>query len=84
MLIIEIILTIFAWKNGWKWKALLPIGVVLILGFTIGVIVGITANNNGGVSITPPGLWLLDILAIISLIIMFIEKPKSDKTEEIK
>ncbi len=84
MLIIEIILTIFAWRNGWKWKALLPIGVVLILGFTIGTIISITANNNGGVSITPPGLWLLDVLAIISLIIMFIEKPnlnKTDKTE---
>jgi hypothetical protein len=80
MLIIEIILTIFAWRNGWKWLSLLPIGIALLIGISVGFGIGV-AGGNPNVSL--PGLSLIDIAAIIVLIVMVSKKPKSAvKTDE--
>ena len=74
MLIIEIILTIFAWKNGWKWLSLIPIGAALLLGLFMGIVIG----ASGGDITTTNGLAIfLDISAIIALIILVSRKPKS-------
>jgi len=35
--IIEIILTVFAWRNGWKWRSLFP----MIIGYSSAVLLGI-------------------------------------------
>lgn len=40
MIIIEIILTIVAWRRGWRGLALIPLSAVLIIGFMAGVIGG--------------------------------------------
>jgi len=40
MLILEIILMIVAWRRGWRGWALLPMGIVYIMAFLIGVISG--------------------------------------------
>lgn len=45
LLILEVILTIFAWRKGWKWLALLPVGIVLILGLLIGFSIGISGGD---------------------------------------
>jgi len=37
LLIVEIILTVKAWKNGWKGLALLPLGAAFGLGLVMGV-----------------------------------------------
>lgn len=40
MLIVEIILTIVAWRNGWRGWAILPLVIILFMGFMIGLISG--------------------------------------------
>jgi uncharacterized membrane protein YfcA len=65
--IIETILTIFAWRNGWKWKALIPMVTVFIIGFMLGIL------QIFDIAI------LFDILGSIALIIMIIQKPKEVK-----
>ncbi len=66
MLIIEIILTIFAWKKGWNWYSLIP----LCLAFLIGLIVGLSGGLN-------PSIILIDVMAIIALIFMVAKGPTS-------
>jgi len=67
MLILEIILTIVAWNRGWKWLALIPLGVA----FGIGLILGSTGNF----SVDDAGslIWI-DVVAIIALIVMIAKK----------
>jgi len=63
MLILEIVLTIVAWRKGWKAWALLPLGA----GFGLGVIMGLL----GIIPDETSALWLVpDLAAIIALIIM--------------
>jgi len=40
MLLAQIILTIIAWNNGWRWLALIPMASAFIIGFIIGMTVG--------------------------------------------
>lgn len=84
LLILEVILTIFAWRKGWKWLALLPVGIVLILGLLIGFSIGI---SGGDVAPTTGIALFLDISTIIVLIIMII-KPKTlvkkEKEDDLK
>ena len=65
MIIIEIILTIFAWKNGWKWLSLIPV----CAAFGIGFIIGLTNPNIDLMQV----IWV-DLIAIIALIVMLIKK----------
>jgi len=81
MLIIEIILTIFAWRKGWKWLALLPIGLALLIGFSIGIGIG---ASGGSVADVSGGAVLIDIAAIIALIVMLVKGPKSKEQNELK
>lgn len=64
LLILEIILTIVAWKRGWKSMALIPVGVV----FCIGLIVGAT----GATAATIASLIIFDVICVIILIVMSI------------
>ena len=67
LLIAEIILTVFAWRKGWKWRALLPVGIA----FGIGLIIG---ASGGGVT---EGIIFIDVAAVIALIVMVSKAPKS-------
>lgn len=72
LLIVEIILTIFAWKKGWRWLSLIPLGLALLIGMVIGL--------SGATNLS--FIYIIDILAIVALIIMNVKAPKSeDKTE---
>lgn len=74
LLILEIILTIFAWRKGWKWLALLPVGI----GFTLGLIIGFATGVTGGnVNDIKPLAFVLDIIVFIVLIIMNVKGPKT-------
>jgi len=79
MLILEIILTIFAWRKGWRWLALLPMGIALLIGFIIGLSIG---ANGGDVTSIGGGAIIIDVMAIIALIIMLVKGPKSNETLE--
>jgi hypothetical protein len=67
LLIAEIILTVFAWRKGWKWYSLIPGGSALFLGFCVGL-----SNPNGSLG---SAIWV-DVLATIALIVMVSVKPK--------
>lgn len=68
MLIIEIILTIIAWNRGWKWYSLLPVGIC----FGIGLIAGLSGASASDLE----GIWVLDALAMVALVIMIFAKKK--------
>ncbi len=76
-LIAEILLTIFAWRNGWKWLSLLPVGIAMVIGLIVGMGIG---ASGGSVDAVKGFVVIFDILAIIALIVMVSKKPK-DKTE---
>lgn len=79
LLVAEIILTIFAWRKGWKWFALIPLGVALSLGFLLGMAIG----GGGGTIDDVRGLTIvLDIIVVIILIVMNVKSPKSNESPE--
>lgn len=63
--IVQIVLTFFAWKNGWKWKALIPMVSLFIIGFMFGLF---------GLNIKL--IFILDIIGTIALILMVVNKNK--------
>ena len=79
MMIIQIILTVVAWKKGWGGKALLP----MVIGLGLAFIIGISAGLAGGSprDIAAP-LVLIDLGMLISLIVMVSRKPA--KPESVK
>lgn len=76
MLLIEIILTIFVWRKGWKWRSLLPVGIAFLAGILIGMGAGMAGGNIDNIG---PAV-LLDLFAIIALIVMLVKGPK-EKSE---
>ena len=67
MLILEIALTVAAWKRGWKALALLPPACVLGLGFALGLSSGSTGMSQDTATHLAP---LLDIMGIVVLGVM--------------
>jgi hypothetical protein len=61
LLILEIMLTVTAWRKGYKGFALLPVGLAILAGVSIG------ANNPGADVFSV--IWV-DILAIVVLGVM--------------
>jgi len=79
LLVAEIILTIFAWKKGWRWWALVPVALALLIGLFMGMGVGACGGDVDsvrGISI------VLDVLAIIALIVMVTKGPKTNEVKE--
>jgi uncharacterized membrane protein YfcA len=62
--ILEIILTIFAWRNGWKWLSIIPLCTAFVLGFLLGM--------SG---VLPTEIIFVDVLTIVALVIMCVKKP---------
>lgn len=80
LLIAEIVLTIFAWRKGWKWFALIPLVGVLCLGFLLGMAVG---ASGGSVESVTGFSVVLDIMAVIVLIILNVKGPKSTEINNV-
>jgi len=66
MLIVEILMTIFAWRNGWKWLGLIPLGTAFGIGLILGAS-GMDPSDMGQL------LWI-DGLAVIALVVMLVKK----------
>ena len=80
LIIIEIFLTIWAWRKGWKSKALIPI----CSGFGIGILIGIVITAiNGNLETIGPWIIIADSGVIVVLIYM-ISTPKIEKGIEKK
>jgi len=67
LLIVQIILTVFAFRNGWKWRALLPLGILLLVAFGIGWSIAVT---GGSIETVHTHVFALDIAVILILAIM--------------
>ena len=65
LLLLEIWLTITAWRKGYKALALIPLGLAVLIGFSIGLNNPELAENGDAFSF----VWI-DILAIVVLGIM--------------
>jgi cation transport ATPase len=69
MFILEIILTVAAWKRGWRWLALLPGGIVACLGLITGFVTGLTGgelNMSLLISFDILGIFVMGIMAAVS------------------
>ena len=65
LLIVEIALTIAAWRRGWGPRALLAPGIAALTAFLTGVAVGL----SGGSAERVEPLWLLlDLALIVALV----------------
>ena len=67
--IIEIVLTIIAWRKGWKWISIFPMTTAVIIGTIIGF------NNPDSYVNHPFDLIWIDGIAIIILIFMCFKEP---------
>jgi hypothetical protein len=72
LLIAEIILTIFAWRKGWKWYSLIPVLSAIIIAIIFAL--------SGGVNVG--GMVIFDVLAVIALAIMCSKGPKKATESE--
>ena len=70
-LILEIVLTVVAWRKGWGWKALIPMGITGSIAFGSGFVIGLL---GGEVMTIWPYFMFLDAFCILSLIVM-VAKP---------
>ena len=74
ILIAELVLTIFAWRRGWKWYSLLPVGCALVVGLIIGFIIGFSGGGQAELNAIKPLGLMIDLLAIGALIFMVAKK----------
>jgi hypothetical protein len=63
LLVLEIVLTVWAWRKGWKAWSLLPLGIVAGVGFIIGFM-GVNLDQIGVIG------TLFDLSAITALIVI--------------
>ena len=86
--LIQLVLVIQAWRNGWRFKALIPPAINIGFAMLLGIICGIVSNATG-----TPDQVLLDkcmgivflstIATIIALGIMTARKPRQHQDHAI-
>ncbi len=74
--IIEIVLTIVAWRKGWGWKALIPLLITGSIAFGSGFVMGLRGTP---IMSALPFFILLDIGCIIALIAMVVKQHGYEK-----
>ncbi len=73
LLILEIILTVTAWRRGWKAWALAPMAVSLSIGFVIGAVIG----ASGGSVDTAVAVGLLLDLTVVGALVAMVASPRT-------
>ncbi len=80
LFILEIIFTVAAWRKGWRWRALLPlclpVFVGLILGFSVGISGGSSADLQDLINDIQGFAIFLDLVCLSALITMSARAPK--------
>ena len=69
ILIAQLLLTVQAWRNGWKGWALLPMGIALVFGLLLGSV------TDDVERLVVPGL-IGDLLSLGSLIGLSVREPR--------
>lgn len=72
ILLIEIALTVWAWRRGWKGWALLPVGIALGMGLMIGFACGAAGSNPGDLS-----FLILADFAVIGVLILMVARGRT-------
>ena len=72
LLILEIILTVKSWKNGWKALALIPCALALFVGFIVGASVPPGSSSE---NLLVMGL-IIDLVSIAILGVMAAKAPQ--------
>ena len=72
LMFLEIILTISAWKKGWRWKALIPVAIALGFAFFSGVIIA----SSGGTVVNQGAFVVVDIMLVITQTILTAKAPR--------
>ena len=67
LMIIEIILTVAAWKKGWKAIALLPMGIAILIGFFTGIAVGASGGSSDALLVL---MFFVELVGIVVLATM--------------
>ena len=75
LLIIEILLTVSAWKKGWRAKALLPLGIGVFVAFVAGIIIGVNHGNPDNLNFP---------FIILDLLVVFVLGAMCNRTPEVK
>lgn len=57
-LALEIYFGVKAFKNGWRWRVLLPVGFAMVAGIFVGIA---TAVTDGSITDTLPLMLMVDI-----------------------
>jgi len=76
LLILEIGLTIAAWRRGWKSRALLPLAIAVGVGFMAGIFIGIAGGSTGEALVI---CTLLDVVCIGVLTGMVVKPRQAEK-----
>lgn len=72
--LLEIILTITAYRKGWKAIALIPMGVGLLAGFTAGIAI---RAGGGSPQAAGPAFFLGDVICVAVLAWLTARGPKT-------
>lgn len=73
---IELILTGFAWRRGWKGFALIPMAVAVVLGLIIGIS---TVLTDASFEMAYAICLIIDVICVVTLIVMIIKPRKSHR-----
>ena len=65
-----LVLTIWSWRGGWKWKSLIPVfvGIIILLGMVCLI------YSYEFTKLMPRGLWAVETLVFIALGWMIMKK----------
>jgi len=78
MIIIEGILTIWAWNVGWRAKSLLPMSIEFVIGVLIGMMITLFEWNFDKVM---SNVSFISFITIGILIFMIVKKNKSSEDD---
>jgi hypothetical protein len=81
MMLIQIGLTVTAWRKGWGPKSLVPLGIVVGVAFLTGISLTFSGISSNGVltAIAIP----LDLGGAIALLVMSLRAPKSGRANAV-
>lgn len=68
LLIVEIFLTVVAWRRGWRWQALMPLGAGLLIAFSLIPITGAVAGFLLGELLVGVVIEIAVILALVGMV----------------
>jgi hypothetical protein len=70
MMVVEVILTVVAWRKGWRGWALLPMGAIMLVGLVAGLVAGAVGATESQFSHVTVALFPLELVGVGVLVWM--------------